>query len=147
MLPTFCPPTIWTISLEFCRKPSILAADAFWGACYRKAMIPQKLWTLYFFSKECRSRMRMQSRMTLRNLRSRCGNSLRMEVLRQDSLAIANAMAWCTQMRTSGSSTLQRRCGYQPTGSHSDHQIRILGPPQTLLIKNMTCHRVQIDYR
>ena len=52
MLPTFCPPTIWTISLEFYRKPSILAADDFLGACYRKAMTPQKLWTL-FFSKSC----------------------------------------------------------------------------------------------
>ena len=48
MLPTFCPPTIWTISLEFYRKPSILAADDFLGACYRKAMTPQKLWTLLF---------------------------------------------------------------------------------------------------
>ena len=27
------------------RKPSILAADDFLGACYRKAMTPQKLWT------------------------------------------------------------------------------------------------------
>ena len=48
MLPTFCPPTIWTISLEFYRKPSILAADDFLGACYRKAMTPKKLWTLLF---------------------------------------------------------------------------------------------------
>ena len=48
MLPTFCPLTIWTISLEFYRKPSILAADDFLGACYRKAMTPQKLWTLLF---------------------------------------------------------------------------------------------------
>ena len=48
MLPTFCPPTIWTISLEFYRKPSILAADDFLGACCRKAMTPKKLWTLLF---------------------------------------------------------------------------------------------------
>ena len=48
MLPTFCPPTIWTTSLEFYRKPSILAADDFLGACYRKAMTPKKLWTLLF---------------------------------------------------------------------------------------------------
>ena len=48
MLPTFCPPTIWAISLEFYRKLSILAADDFLGACYRKAMTPQKLWTLPF---------------------------------------------------------------------------------------------------
>ena len=48
MLPTFCPPTIWTISLEFHRKPSILAADDFLGACYRKAMTPKKQWTLLF---------------------------------------------------------------------------------------------------
>ena len=34
MLPTFCPPTIWGISLEFYRKLSILAADDFLGACY-----------------------------------------------------------------------------------------------------------------
>ena len=34
--------TIWTISLEFYRKPSILAADDFLGACYRKAMTPKK---------------------------------------------------------------------------------------------------------
>ena len=48
MLPTFWPPTIWTISLEYYRKPSILAADDFLGACYRKAMTPKKLWTLLF---------------------------------------------------------------------------------------------------
>ena len=30
------------------RKPSILAADDFLGACYRKAMTPKKLWTLLF---------------------------------------------------------------------------------------------------
>ena len=48
MVPTFCPPTIWTISLELYRKPSILAADDFLGACYRKAMTPKKLWTLLF---------------------------------------------------------------------------------------------------
>ena len=49
MLPTFCPPTIWTISLEFYRKPSILAADDVLGACFRKAMTP-KSYGLYFFS-------------------------------------------------------------------------------------------------
>ena len=38
MPPIFCPPTIWAISLEFCRKPYILEADDFLGACYRKAM-------------------------------------------------------------------------------------------------------------
>ena len=48
MLPTFCPPTIWAISLEFYRKLSILVADDFLGACYRKAMTPKKLWTLPF---------------------------------------------------------------------------------------------------
>ena len=48
MLPTFCPPTIWAISLEFYRKLSILTADDFLGACYRKAMTPKKLWTLLF---------------------------------------------------------------------------------------------------
>ena len=35
-------------SLDFYRKPSILAADDFLGACYRKAMTPKKLWTLLF---------------------------------------------------------------------------------------------------
>ena len=30
------------------RKPSILAADDFLGACYRKAMTSKKLWTLLF---------------------------------------------------------------------------------------------------
>ena len=30
------------------RKPSILAADDFLGARYRKAMNPKKLWTLLF---------------------------------------------------------------------------------------------------
>ena len=40
--------TIWAISLEFYRKLSILAADDFLGACYRKAMTPKKLWTLLF---------------------------------------------------------------------------------------------------
>ena len=49
MLPIFCPPTIWAISLEFCRKPCILEADDLLGACHRKAVTPQKLWTLYFF--------------------------------------------------------------------------------------------------
>ena len=48
MLPTFFPPTIWAISLEFYRKLSILAADDLLGACYRKAMTPKKLWTLLF---------------------------------------------------------------------------------------------------
>ena len=48
MLPTFCPLTIWAISLEFCRKTYILEADDFLGACYRKAMTPKKLWTLLF---------------------------------------------------------------------------------------------------
>ena len=48
MLPTFCPPTIWGISLEFYRKLSILVADDFLGACYRKAMTP-KSYGLYFF--------------------------------------------------------------------------------------------------
>ena len=34
------------------RKPSILAADDFLGACYREAMTPpQKLWTLLFLQK------------------------------------------------------------------------------------------------
>ena len=48
MLPTFCPPTIWAISQEICKKPSILDADDILGACYRKAMTPKKLWTLLF---------------------------------------------------------------------------------------------------
>ena len=48
MLPASLPPPIWTISLEFYRKPSILAAGDFLGACYRKATTPQKLWTLLF---------------------------------------------------------------------------------------------------
>ena len=48
MLPTSCPPTIWAIPLESHRKLSILAADDFLGACYRKAMTPKKLWTLLF---------------------------------------------------------------------------------------------------
>ena len=48
MLPTFCPLTVWAISLEFCRKPSTLEADDFSGACYRKAMTLKKLWTLLF---------------------------------------------------------------------------------------------------
>ena len=34
------------------RKPSILAADDFLGACYRKAMTPKKLWTLLFLQLE-----------------------------------------------------------------------------------------------
>ena len=51
MLPTFCQPTIWTTSLEFYRKPCILAADDLLGACYRKAMTPKKLWTLLFLHK------------------------------------------------------------------------------------------------
>ena len=48
---TFCPLTIWTISLEFYRKPSILAADDFLGACYRNAMTP-KSYGLHFFSNQ-----------------------------------------------------------------------------------------------
>ena len=48
MLPTFCPPTIWPMSLELCRKPYILEADDFLAACYRKAMTPKTLWTLHF---------------------------------------------------------------------------------------------------
>ena len=48
MLPTFFPPTIWAISLEICRKPSVLEADDFLEACYRKAMTLKKLWTLLF---------------------------------------------------------------------------------------------------
>ena len=48
MLPTFCPLTIWAISMEFCRQPYILEADNFLGACYTKAMTPKKLWTLLF---------------------------------------------------------------------------------------------------
>ena len=52
MLPTFCPPTIWAFSLEFYRQLSILAADDFLGACYRKAMTPKKLWTLLFPQEE-----------------------------------------------------------------------------------------------
>ena len=43
MLPTFCRPTIEAICLEFCGK---LAVDGFLGACCRKAMAPEKLWTL-----------------------------------------------------------------------------------------------------
>ena len=39
---TFCPPTIWVISLDFCRKPSILEADDLLGACYRKAMTQER---------------------------------------------------------------------------------------------------------
>ena len=49
--PAFCPPTICTISLEFHRKPSILAADNFLGACYRKSMTPKRH-GLYFFPSE-----------------------------------------------------------------------------------------------
>ena len=44
--PRISPPTIWVISLEFHGKPSILEVDDFLGACCRKAMTPQKLWTL-----------------------------------------------------------------------------------------------------
>ena len=43
MLLTFCLPTIWSISLKFCRKSSILEADDLSGACYRKPMAPQML--------------------------------------------------------------------------------------------------------
>ena len=46
--PYICQPKIWAISLEFCRKPFILEADNFLGACCRKAMTPKKLWTLPF---------------------------------------------------------------------------------------------------
>ena len=46
--PYFCPLTIWAISLEFRRKPYILEAEDFLGACYRKAMTPKMLWTLLF---------------------------------------------------------------------------------------------------
>ena len=48
MLPTYCPLTIWAISLEMFRKPSVLEADNFLGACYREAMTP-KSYGLYFF--------------------------------------------------------------------------------------------------
>ena len=48
MLRTFCPLTIWAISLEFSGKPSILEADDFLGACCRKAMTHKKLWILIF---------------------------------------------------------------------------------------------------
>ena len=49
MVPTFCPLTIWVIfSGVLCRKPYILEADDFLGACYRKALTPKKLWTLLF---------------------------------------------------------------------------------------------------
>ena len=41
MLPFICLLTIWAISPEFCRKPYILEADDFLGACYRKAITPQ----------------------------------------------------------------------------------------------------------
>ena len=47
--PYVCPPTICAISLDFCRKPSILEADDFLellGACKRKAMTPKKQWAL-----------------------------------------------------------------------------------------------------
>ena len=50
ILPIVCPPTMWAISLEFCRKPYTLDADDFLGACYRKAMTPQ-IYGLYFFPK------------------------------------------------------------------------------------------------
>ena len=52
MVPTFCPLTIWAISLEFCRKPYILEADDFLGACYRKAMSPKKAMD-FTFSQSC----------------------------------------------------------------------------------------------
>ena len=48
MLPIFCLLTTWAISLEFRGKPSMLEADDFLGVCSRKAMTPQKLWTLLF---------------------------------------------------------------------------------------------------
>ena len=38
------------------RKPSILAADDFLGACCRKAMTPQKLWILLFLQTNARKR-------------------------------------------------------------------------------------------
>ena len=54
MLPTCCPPTIWTISPGIYRNPCILAADDFLGACKRKTMTPQS-YGLYFFSKMARA--------------------------------------------------------------------------------------------
>ena len=53
MLPTFCPLTIDldTISLEFCGKPSILAADDLLGACCRKIYDPPKAMDFTFFSR------------------------------------------------------------------------------------------------
>ena len=45
MLPTFCPLTIWTISLDFCAKPSSFGSRRFLRSI-RKAMNPQKPWTL-----------------------------------------------------------------------------------------------------
>ena len=48
MLSTFCPPTIWAISLEFYGKPSILEVDDFLGARCTK-LWPPKSYGLYFF--------------------------------------------------------------------------------------------------
>ena len=48
MLPHILSADDLAISLGFYRKLSILAADDFLGACYRKAMTPKKLWTLLF---------------------------------------------------------------------------------------------------
>ena len=42
MLPTFCPPTIWAISLEFRGKLSILEADDCLGTCCRRGVTPPK---------------------------------------------------------------------------------------------------------
>ena len=41
-----------TILWILCRKPSILAADDFLGACYRKAKTSKKLWTLLSLHRE-----------------------------------------------------------------------------------------------
>ena len=44
------------VSGSLCRKPSImLEADDLLGACYRKAMTPQKLWTLLAFFPQFRT--------------------------------------------------------------------------------------------
>ena len=81
MLPTFCPPTIWAISLEFYRKLSILAADDFLGACFRRAMTPKKLWTLLFPQQKLKTlRWRLlRWRLTLseKSLPGVCGRPLR----------------------------------------------------------------------
>ena len=103
MLPTFCPPTIWTISLEFCRKPSILAADDFLGACYRKAMTPKKLWTL-LFGEVCRQSKYKKCKCHAQSTDYECENQqsqqllrytylrwAEMRVLETDALACRNA--------------------------------------------------------